>query len=98
MQRYGTTASRNAQSTATMIGMASMGCLSPDGAKQCPMMGKSCNPSSAMNCMCAALGDYPEARNEITLAGLTMAARSAKSLSEIKVSVARIEMALQVHA
>lgn len=98
MQRYGNTASRNEQFTATMIGMASMGCLSPDGIKQCPLMGNGCNPSSAMNCMCAALGDYPEASSEITLAGLTMVTRAAKSLSEIKVSIARMEMALQIHA
>jgi hypothetical protein len=98
MQRYGNTSSRTEQSTATMIGMASMGCLTSDGIKQCPMMGKSCNPSAAMHCMCAALGDYPEARNEIALAGFTMVTRTAKSLREIKVSVARIEMALQTHA
>jgi hypothetical protein len=98
MQRYGTTASSNAKSTATMIGMASMGCLSSDGAKQCPMMFKGCNPSSAMNCMCAALDEYPEARSEIALAGLATVARTARSLSEIRVSVARIEMALQIHS
>lgn len=84
--------------TATTIGMASMGCLNTDGTKTCPKMGKSCNPRTAVACMGTAFRDFPETRTEVTIAAITMVSRTAKNFSEIRRSIASIEMAMQIHA
>jgi len=89
---------REETTTATKIGMASMGCLDSAGIQQCPKMCKGCTPSQAMACMGKAFVDYPETRAEILVAGLTMISRTAKTLDEIRRTIPGIEMAVHLAA
>ncbi|ABF12912.1 hypothetical protein ACUXAV_004883 [Cupriavidus metallidurans] len=86
-------------SLATTIGMASMGCIDSEGQPKCSkFVNASCSGMRAMTCMSNALQDYPEARAEILLAGLTVVSKSSKNILEIRKFVPRMEMAVQVTA
>ena len=87
------------RSLATTIGMASLGCLDDEGQPKCAKFkNNSCSGMRAMTCMSNALQDFPEARAEILLAGLTVVSNSSKNLLEIRKFVPRMEMAVQVTA
>lgn len=84
--------------SATEIGMASMGCISGDGSKQCARMGNGCKPCNALSCMNMALRDFPETRPEIVVASLSIITRTAKNLNEIRRAIPSMEFALAATA
>lgn len=83
---------------ATEIGLTSLGCIGTDGSARCPRYNKSCTVACSIKCMTTAMTDFPEAKPEILLAGLTVASMHATTLSQVHKALDRFQKVIQLTA
>jgi hypothetical protein len=83
------------ESTAVDIGMSCLGCIDELGAECSWLTGGRCTAGRAANCMRAAMVDHAEAQAEIVLATISVMARHASGVRELRAQLAKVENVIQ---
>ena len=78
--------------SAVDIGLSCLGCINNEGAPNCSYFeNKTCTLGKTAGCMRAAMADFAEARAEIVIATISVMARRASSVADLRKGLQRVE-------